>query len=120
MTIKKGVDTKNEIYSNKIQTKDRIHKLYRNGTLLGIQSDPKGIRLKENYIGHLNKNDYDSVLENMTLCNGKVWSIPIVLPVEENKYNVGLISSLDSSQGQKIWICFICFASRETHFTRMS
>ncbi len=34
----------------------------------------------------MNKDDYDSVVEEMRLANGLVWSIPIPLPVEEEVY----------------------------------
>ena len=33
---------------------------------------------------YLNKKDYDSVLSNMRLSNGKLWPIPIVLDVDKN------------------------------------
>jgi len=33
--------------------------------------------------GFLNEKDYKSVIENMRLANGKLWPIPIVLPIDE-------------------------------------
>ena len=36
---------------------------------------------------YLNKKDYDSVLSNMRLSNGKLWPIPIVLDVDKNLLN---------------------------------
>ena len=47
--------------------------------------------------GFLNENDYLSVVENSRLCNGKLWPIPIVLPVNNkdherlNNYDVILL-----------------------------
>lgn len=37
--------------------------------------------------GFMNKDDYESVLNNMRLSNGVVWTIPITLAVEEDKAN---------------------------------
>ena len=37
--------------------------------------------------GFLNENDYNGVVENMRLSNGKLWPMPIVLTIEDN--NVG-------------------------------
>jgi len=42
--------------------------------------------------GFLNQNDYDSVVENCRLSNGKLWTMPIVLPVS-NKDNERLNNS---------------------------
>lgn len=39
--------------------------------------------------GFLNQDDYQSVLDNLTLKDGSVWSIPIVLPVKNNEYFIG-------------------------------
>ncbi len=39
--------------------------------------------------GFLNLNDYNLVLDQMRLANGKLWPIPICLDVEEDKYEVG-------------------------------
>lgn len=36
--------------------------------------------------GFLNKNDYDSVVENSRLSNGKLWPMPIVLPIHEKDH----------------------------------
>ncbi|MEJ7142132.1 sulfate adenylyltransferase, partial [Staphylococcus capitis] len=37
--------------------------------------------------GFMNKADYTEVVENLHLSNGLVWSIPITLPVTEDKAN---------------------------------
>jgi sulfate adenylyltransferase len=36
--------------------------------------------------GFLNEDDYNSVVENSRLCNGKLWTMPIVLPVPQKEH----------------------------------
>lgn len=37
--------------------------------------------------GYMNKDDFESVLEKMTLANGTPWSIPVVMPVNKTNYS---------------------------------
>lgn len=48
--------------------------------------------------GFMNSKDYSSVLENMRLSNGLIWTIPITLPVEECIFEKLKI-------GQSVFIC---------------